>query len=512
MINKFLTLLFLFSITFTGNIFSTGIAAGIDDDIRSGLNDVYNLKFEDAETKFINIQKSNPDDIKGYFYQSLIYYYRALPTRDDKMFDKFMDLTDKILELCDNKLDKNETDIETLYFKGLTHSYRSLILLNLNKSLLKAASNGNDGYRILSEIIKKKPDYYDAYMGLGLYKIAIGFVPEKFQWLLSIIGFDGNIKNGIDLLKTSMEKGRFTRVESKVYYALSSITEKEDNNNVSVSIAQQLCIEYPESPIFRLVLAGMLQERGKMDESISEINKAIELNTHSLQNEIKKGAYALLGNAYFKKNDFANAVKSLEEHIKYVNSEDRYNISCYSLGTCYDMLGNRTKAIESYSKVRDKFIEERDGEAEKIFYRLCKERIQKPLRDIDSLIILGWNMRESGKVDESVTLFEKLLSTEYVNKFTTDDDKAVLFSNTAHSYLMKKDLTKAAEYFNKTVTLQPNVEIWHIPHSYFELGKIYYRKGDKAKASEYFDKIYDYSDYDFKNFLEMRLANFKAKN
>lgn len=508
MINKFLILLIIFCATFSGNLFS----AGIDDDIRSGLNDVYNLKFNEAETKFINIQKGNPDDVKGYFYQSLIYYYRALPTRDDKMLDKFMELTDKILDMCDTKLDKNENDIETLYFKGLTHSYRSLILLNLNKSLLKAASNGNDGYRILSDIVKRKPDYYDAYMGLGLYKIAIGFVPEKFQWLLSIIGFDGNIKNGLDLLKTSMEKGRFTRVESKVYYSLSSITEKEDENNISVNIAQQLCIEFPESPIFRLVLAGMLEERGKMDEAITEINKALELNTNSLQNEIKKGAYALLGNAYFKKNDFANAVKSLEEHMKYVNNEDRYNVSCYSLGTCYDMLGNRSKAIESYNKARDKFIEERDGEGEKIYYRLCKERILKPLRDIDSLVILGWNMRESGKTDESVSIYEKLLSTEYINKFTTDDDKAILFSNAAHSYLMKKDIAKAEYYFNRTISLQPKTEIWHIPHSYFELGKIYYHKGDKSKASEYFDKIYDYSDYDFKNFLEMRLANFKAKN
>ncbi|MBN8569925.1 MAG: hypothetical protein J0M18_09850 [Ignavibacteria bacterium] len=40
---------------------------GIDDDIRSGLNDVYNLKFEDAESKFIDIQRKNPDDVKGYF-------------------------------------------------------------------------------------------------------------------------------------------------------------------------------------------------------------------------------------------------------------------------------------------------------------------------------------------------------------------------------------------------------------------------------------------------------------
>lgn len=485
---------------------------GIDDDVKAGLTDIYNLKFEDANSKFKEMQRKYPTDAKGYFYESLTYYYAAVTSRDDKIFDKYLELTDNILEITDKALDKNENDIDALYYKGLTHSYRSLVMLNLNKSLLKAASNGNDGYRILSDIVKRKPDYYDAYMGLGLYKIAIGFVPEKFQWLLSIIGFDGNIRNGLDLLKTSMEKGRFTKTEAKVYYSISAITEKEDDNIISVNFAKQLIDEYPESPIFRVLYGGMLLERGRVDESIESTNKGLELNTHSLQPEVKKGAYALLGTAYFKKNDFVNAIKATEENLKYVNPEDRYNIGCYLLGTAYEMTGNRSKAIESYSKARDKFIEERDGESEKLFYRLCRERIKRPLRDIDSLIILGWNDRESGRAAESVALFQKLLSFEYSNKFANDDDKAVLYSNTAHSYLMNKDIPKAIEYFEKTITLNPQIELWHVPHSYFELGKIYYRKGDKAKAEQYFEKIYDYSDYDFKNFLEMRLANFKAKN
>jgi tetratricopeptide (TPR) repeat protein len=503
-----LALLTIFSLLVINNSYSHGI----DDDIRSGMNDIYNLKFEDAESKFIEIQKRNPDDIKGYFYQAVVYYYRALPTRDDKMFDKFIDLTDKILDMCDTKLDKNENDIETLYYKGLTHSYRSLIFLNLNKSLLKAASNGNDGYRILSDVIQKKPDFYDAYMGLGLYKIAIGFVPEKFQWLLSIIGFDGNIKNGLDLLKTAMDKGRFTRVDAKVYYAISSITEKEDENNVSIKLSKELYDEFPHSPIFNLIYSTMLLERMKVDESIEYCKKALTLNTHSLQPEIKKGTYALLGNAYFRKNDFVNAAASLEEHLKYVNKEDRYNVSCYTLGISYEMSGDRTKAIESYSKARNTFIDERDGEAEKLFYRLCMERVQKPLRDIDSISIIAMNLREAGNFDASIEKYNSLLDAAHLSKFSTDDDKAYLYSNIGHAYLMKKDYNKAIEFFNKTVALSPKTDLWHVPHSYFELGKIYWRKGDKQKATEYFEKIYDYSDYDFKNFLEMRLANFKAKN
>jgi len=518
MTNRFYTALFscVFLLTFFFSSYSYSNLnnnQSIDDEVQAGLTDIYNLRFDEAENKFREIQRKYPDDAKGYFYEAEIYYYRTLPARNEAMYEKFIELTDKLLDFCDKKLDKNENDIETLYYKGQTHSYRSLLMLNLNKSLIRAASNGNDGYRILSDVIRKKPDYYDAYMGLGLYKIAIGFVPEKFQWLLNIIGFDGNIKNGLEMLKTSMDKGKFTKVESKIYYAISSITEKEDDNQLSIEYAKQISDAYPESPLFKLIYAALMQERGKMEQSLPIVKEALELNNRSLQNEMKKGGYALLGNAYFKLNDFPRAISTTEEFFKYVNfSEDRYNIARYSLGLAYEMIGQRGKAIENYTSVRDKFIEERDGEGEKLFYRLSRERMQKPFRDIDSLMLIANNNRESGKFDEALEIYSKLLAAPYIGKFTNDDDKAQLYSQIGHAYLMKRNTDKAMEYFNKVITLKPEKEVWHVPHSYFELGKIYYKRGDKNKADEYFEKIYDFSDYDFKNFLEMRLANFKAKN
>ena len=161
--------------------FSVSANSALDEAVLDGLDDVYNLRFETAESKFKQLQKSNPNDLKGFFYESLLYFYKALPSRDEKLFNKYIELSDNVIEKAEDKLDRNENDYDALYYKGLSHSYRSLLMLSLNKSLLKAASNGNDGYRILSTLIEKKPDYYDAYMGLGLYKIAIGFVPEKIS-------------------------------------------------------------------------------------------------------------------------------------------------------------------------------------------------------------------------------------------------------------------------------------------------------------------------------------------
>ncbi len=483
-----------------------------DDEIRSVLNDVYNVRFDQAESKIKQIQSRYPQDVKGYFYGSVIYFYKAISSRDDNMFDKYISLADDVIERCENILDKDENNVDAMYYKGQSHSYKSLLMLSLNKNLLSAASNGNTGYRLLSAIVEKRPDFYDAYMGLGLYKIAIGFVPEKFQWLLSIIGFKGNISNGIDMLKVAMEKGKYTKVDSKVFLSIFAMNEREENNSEAIGLTRQLVEDYPESPVFKTLYAGMIMQDYKIDESISILNTALEQNRNSLQKEVSKGIYMLLGSAYFRKNDFVNSIKNFEENIRLEKFDDRYNVSIFTLGVAYDMTGNRQKAVETYKKVRKDFVEERDGEAEKFFYRLAQEKISEPYNNYDKLLLNAENIRESGDFDQSIHLLEDALTKDEYMKNISQDNLIKIYYSLASSYERKRNDTKAEEFFVRAVNLKPLREQWFIPHSYFELGKIYARKGDRSKALQNFEKIYDYSDYDFKDFLEMRLANFKAKN
>ena len=482
-----------------------------DDEIRSVLNDVYNVRLDQAEAKVKQLQSKYPGDIKGYFYASVINFFKAITTRDESNYDKYISQADMVIDKCDDILDKDENNIEAMYYKGQSHSYKSLLMLSLNKNLLSAASNGNTGYRILSDIIEKRPDYYDAYMGLGLYKIAIGFVPEKFQWLLSIIGFKGNISNGIDMLRTAMEKGKYTKVDSKVFLSIFAMNEREEDNSETIALTKQLVDDYPESPIFKTLYAGMLMQVYKLDESISILKQAIDQNKNSLQNEVNKGIYFVLGSAYFRKADYSNAITNLEQSIKFEKNDDRYNVLLFTLAVSYEMTGNRAKAIEIYKRVRKDFIDERDGEAEKFFYRLAQEKINEPYTKYDNLLLKAENLRESGDFDQSIKILtDALNSDEYMQNISQDNLIKINFS-LANSFERKKDDKKAEEYFLKAVSLNPVKEKWMIPHSYFELGKIYSRRADKSKASQNFEKIYDYSDYDFKDFLEMRLANFKAR-
>lgn len=506
---KYFFYLLSFLFIFNTNFAQSNLQA--DKVVLEGLDDIYNLRFEDADGKFRQLQKTNPDDLKGYFYESLLYFYKALPTRDEKMFEKYLELSENVIERSEISLDKNENDYDALYYKGLSHSYRSLLMLSLNKNLLQAASDGNSGYRILTALIEKKPDYYDAYMGLGLYKIAIGFVPEKFQWLLSLIGFKGNIKEGMQFLQTSMNKGKFTRVDSKVFLSMFSLKEKEEQDNQALIFSKEIAEEYKGSAVFKILYSGLLLQYGFADEAINTANDALNINKHSFQDEIKKSAGAIIGSAYFRLNEYQNAIPYLEDFMKYTNPEDRYNVYLFTLGVSYELTGDRSKAMEKYKAVRNKFIDERDGELDKFFFRLAQEKIKTPLRDFDIELIKGMNLRESNQPGKAIELYTEMINTNIVDKYNSDDDKIRLFFDLGVAYSYNKDFDNAIESFNKCIKLNPANEEWLVPHSYFELGKLYRQKGDKKKSGEMFDMIFDYDDFDFESFLEMRLANYLNK-
>jgi tetratricopeptide (TPR) repeat protein len=248
-----------------------------------------------------------------------------------------------------------------------------------------------------------------------------------------------------------------------------------------------------------------------IDEAIKGSNEALELNKNSFQKEIKKTANAILGTAYFRQNNFQKASEYLEEYMKYVNAEDRYNVYLFTLGISHEINGNRSLAVTKYNDVRNNFINERDGELDKFFYRYAQNKIKNPLRDIDRKLIDALNLRESNQLDEAVSLYTDLIASDLMNKYNSYDDRIKTYYNLGVTYAYKKDDGKAFDCFSKCIKYNPESETWLVPHAYFELGKIYDRRGDKSNSEEMFEKIFDYDDFDFESFLEMRLVNYRNK-
>jgi hypothetical protein len=110
-----------------------------------GIDELYNLQMDEAKLTFDEVIRMAPDDPRGYFFKSMIHFWTFTINKDEKEFDKFFALTDRVIVICDKLLDVNEDDVYSTFFLGGAYGYRG-IAYQRNGSLLKAAWDGRKGY------------------------------------------------------------------------------------------------------------------------------------------------------------------------------------------------------------------------------------------------------------------------------------------------------------------------------------------------------------------------------
>ena len=100
-LNKFILLILLF--VFSADANSQDFAK-IHKLISEGIDAEYNIDFPAALSKFQEAKNIAPNDLRGHFFEQTIYFWKALLTRSKPDYETFMDLSDKLVEKCENKL------------------------------------------------------------------------------------------------------------------------------------------------------------------------------------------------------------------------------------------------------------------------------------------------------------------------------------------------------------------------------------------------------------------------
>ena len=192
--------------------------AKVHDQTVRGIDQLYNLEMDKAEATFSEVIRMAPEDPRGHFFMSMIHFWVFTLNKDEKAFESFFELTDKVIAICDKLLDRDENDVVATFFLGGAYGYRG-IAYQRNGSVLKAAWDGRKGYSYLKDAVTLKPDLYDAQMGFGLFSYLVGKVPKSYRWLLNIIGFNGDVEGGLASLKMAADSGTYTRTEARFFLA-----------------------------------------------------------------------------------------------------------------------------------------------------------------------------------------------------------------------------------------------------------------------------------------------------
>jgi tetratricopeptide (TPR) repeat protein len=460
----------------------------------NGIQRLYNLDIDEAEQMFDSVSRIAPTDPRGPFFQSIVHFYLYTLNRDEKELNTFLDESEHVIDICEAILDKNPDDGTTKFYLGGIHGYRGMAY-QTSGSYLKAAQNGRRGYNLLEEAVRDNPKLYDAQMGFGLFRYMIAKIPKSLRWLVSILGFEGDLEGGLASIRVAAEKGTYTRTEAKLY--LAQFMFSEGRRDTALRYLGELRKEFPENTLFVVLYAFWQHRMDNYTEALSAAHSAVELNKRKKIRYGEELAYSTLGSIYYTLNDFANASAYYKLYMKMTRNDERTpNYSFYRAAVAVEITGDRQTALEYCRRMKEPDSKSSAWESQN--YRRGQELLRQPLTEADIFFIKAGNEQAQKDYASAIEAFEHAAQ---IAGNDSDVLARALYGKQQAQFSADK-YADAVETSQKLLTLKPQKETWLIPHGWFKLGQTYARLARPADARKAFEKVRDFDNYESQERLE----------
>lgn len=240
-------------------------SSDFDSLVNSGIKQIYNIKFEDAEKTFRNLIADYPNHPAGRFFLAMIDWWKILLDIDNETYDDifFQKLEDVIFQ-CDQILKNDPENVDALFFKGGAIGFRGR-LRSVRDSWLKAADDGREALPIVERAAKLDPDNLDVQLGFGIYNYYAAVIPEEYPMIKPLMIFfpSGNKEEGIRQLRNTAFNGKYAKYEAR-YFLMTIYYRYESNPYLAEEFARMLVEDFPDNPSFQRWLGRIYVRQGKM--------------------------------------------------------------------------------------------------------------------------------------------------------------------------------------------------------------------------------------------------------
>lgn len=335
----------------------------IEKKIQRGIDYIYNLEFDKADTVFADVVRWNPDHPIGYFFQAMTQWWRILTNFDDESQDKkFYEMLDKIMNMCEERIDKNPNDVTALFFDGGAVGFRGRLRANRSK-WVGAANDGMVALPIVRKAFELDPKNYDVLLGIGIYNYYAAVIPDKYPFVKPFMLFfpGGDRKKGLEQLEEVWQHAKYARVESG-YFLLQNYFQYEKDFPKALALATELNKKYPQNPVFHRYLGRCYISLGRLGEAndvFEEIRKRFKKKQTGYDTYDGREAYYYLGKYEFLTGKIDPAMRDLftSDSLSRIVDKDGasgfMSLTNLMIGMIYDMQNIRSAAVEQYEKVLD---------------------------------------------------------------------------------------------------------------------------------------------------------------
>lgn len=339
-----------------------------------GFAQIYNLDYDQAHKTFSDLRRVYPEHPAPPLYLATVAWLTELFGRNELDLDRFiapayftqpttrkmpaearkyfLDNIQTSQQLAEAILKKDPKNQDARYFVGAAHGVLGAFSITIDRSYSDAFSHGKKAYKQHHAIIQENPDYFDAYMSVGLYEYIVDNLPWYIKWVAVIIGYRGSQERGFECLGRAASKGQYSADDAAVLQMVLFVRENrfaDAFKNVS-----SLHSRYPRNYILHLNRAQILERLGRRTEAAGEYREILARVDARAPNYGKipmpgfrlDAARKLLG-----LGDAGGALSHFEKLLAGDPGEREKALSHLGAGRALDLLGRRKEATTHYEAV-----------------------------------------------------------------------------------------------------------------------------------------------------------------
>ncbi len=337
-----------------------------DSILQSGIKQIYNIQFEEAEQTFKQFVKKYPRNPAGRFFYAMVDWWKIMLDLQQTKYDEdFIHRLNVSIDFCDSLLEENSNDVAALFFKGGALGFRGR-LYSIRHEFLKAALDAKDAVPLIAKTRKLAPDNKDVELGFGIYNYYAVAIPEEFPFIKPMMIFfpGGDKQKGLEQLKDVALNGHFAKYES-MFFVMLVYYQFEKNYDSAFVYAKKLHLLFPNNPVFHKYVGRCIVHQANWIQA-GEIFKGVfrkcRMNFAGYNEKTEREAAYYVGNWYKIVGLYDSALvyfrisELLSEKLDARKPTGFLANSLLYLGMIYDALGKRELALEKYKatlKIKD---------------------------------------------------------------------------------------------------------------------------------------------------------------
>ena len=331
------------------------ITPEMDKDIMEGVDDIYRMRFdaaEDAARRAIAIDPEEPHAYIGLAGAAWTKYVYGTDQGDESLIKEFEKRTEKAIAVGEAWTKKHPDDAGGLMTLGAAYGVWSRLLI-VQHSWVRGYLKGRRALTLTKEAVKKDPQYWDAYLGLGMYEYYSDLYPHFIGALAKLV-LRGNRKQGIDDLEMVAEKGHFSQSNARILLVEIYTEDPFGARSPEKAVLRmnQLRAKYPDSAMMHSAQLVAWFTAKRYEDVVKSAREYVDKSRKGEYGPLEQSkGLVILGTALWavKRTDEAESVFTENEALRQNGKPGRWQVWGHiKHGQMLDALGKRDEALKHY--------------------------------------------------------------------------------------------------------------------------------------------------------------------